>query len=130
MTTRLSAFCIVAVLSLVGSTSAQERKLDVTGGYAIVNDRAGSVDFFGADGRPTGSGRVDSTGRRIDFVSPGAAPSGYAIVDPVSGRINFFDAGGRIAGSGRVDSDGRVERFDPAGARLPDIVIPLPIGPR
>jgi hypothetical protein len=124
------AFCIVAVLALVGSTSAQERRLDLTEGHAIVNDRSGSVDFFGADGRPTGSGRLDGTGRRIDFVGPGAAPTGYAIADPVSGRINFFDAGGRITGSGRVNPDGRVERFDSGGARLPDIVVPLPIAPK
>lgn len=117
---------VVVALAFTAAALAEDRRVDLREGHAIVDDASGRVEFFGSDGRRTGSGRVDGTGRRTDFFSSGGVPTGYTVTDPVSGRVDFYDAGGRIMGQGRASPDGRIERLGSDGVRLPDTVIPSP----
>ena len=97
-------------------------------GYAIVQHRAGRVDYYDLRERRSGWGRVNplSERYRVDFFAADGIATGYAVVDREAGRVEFFDHAARLVGSGALDNTGRVTRFDLSGRRRSDTALPIP----
>ncbi len=97
-------------------------------GYAIVQQRAGGVDYYDLRERRIGWGRVNplSERYRVDFFAAEGVATGCALVDLEAGRVEFFDHASRVIGSGTLDKTGRVTRFDLSGRRRGDTALPIP----
>ena len=97
-------------------------------GHAIVDRRAGRVDYYDLRERRIGWGRVNTLSERyrVDLYSARGQPTGYAIVDLDMLRVDFFDNTSRLIGSGWFDRRGHVMTFDLSGQRRSDTVLPIP----
>ena len=132
----LWATCLFMLSGLMGALSpalaAQRIDLhDADGqhlGHAIVDRRAGRVDYYDLRERRIGWGRVNtlSEGYRVDLYAASGRPSGYAIVDLDTSRVEFFDHTSHLIGEGWVDRRGHVMTFDLSGQRRSDTALPIP----
>jgi len=97
-------------------------------GHAIVDRRAGRVDYYDLRERRIGWGRVNTFSERyrVDLYAARGQPIGYAIVDLDMSRVEFFDHTSRLIGSGWFDKRGHVVTFDLSGQRRSDTVLPIP----
>src|SRR5260370_12203211 len=97
-------------------------------GHAIVDRRAGRVDYYDLRERRIGWGRVNTLSERyrVDLFASHGQPTGYAIVDLDMSRVEFFDNTSRLIGSGWFDRRGHVMTFDPSGQRRMDTALPIP----
>lgn len=96
-------------------------------GYAMMQSRAGRVDYYDLRERRTGWGRVKalSDRYRVDLFAADGRPTGYALVDRETGRVEVFDHMSRPLGSGVLDETGRVTTFDLSGRRRSDMALPV-----
>jgi hypothetical protein len=120
-----AAMLMVLVTMVASSGYCEERRIDLSNGYAIANGDAGRIDFYSRDGRQTGWGRLDGTGHRTDMFKPDGVPTGHVMTNPATGRVDLYDSNGRQVGRGRMTPDGRVELFGLDGVQLPDSAVPL-----
>ncbi|HYS20005.1 MAG TPA: hypothetical protein VEO73_02840 [Gemmatimonadales bacterium] len=133
---RIAAWAACLLIGLTGGLSpalaAKRIELyDAEGqhhGYAIVQHRAGRVDYYNLRERRSGWGRVNplSERYRVDFFAADGIATGYALVDRETGRVEFFDHASRLVGCGALDNTGRVTRFDLSGRRRSDTALPIP----
>jgi hypothetical protein len=96
-------------------------------GHAIVDRRAGRVDYYDLRERRMGWGRVNTLSERyrVDLFGAHGRPIGYAIVDLDTPRVEFFDNTSRLIGSGWFDRRGHVMTFDLSGQRRSDTALPI-----
>jgi hypothetical protein len=127
---------MLMLIGLMGalSTALAAKRIDLHDaggrhkGHAIVDRRAGRVDYYDLRERRIGWGRVNTLSERyrVDLYAAHGQPIGYAIVDLDMLRVEFFDNTYRLIGSGWFDRRGHVMRFDLSGHRRSDTALPLP----
>ena len=130
------ATCLLMLIGLMGALSPAlaARRIDLHDadgrhiGHAIVDRRAGRVDYYDLRERRIGWGHVNTLSERyrVDLYAARAQPIGYAIVDLDMSRVEFFDNTSRLIGSGWFDRRGHVMTFDLSGQRRSDTALPIP----
>jgi hypothetical protein len=97
-------------------------------GYAIVDRRAGRVDYYDLRERRMGWGRVNALSERyrVDLFGAHGQAVGYAIVDLDMLQAEFLTIPLRLIGSGWFDRRGHVMTFDLSGQRRSDTALPIP----
>ncbi len=131
----LRSVALAAVLIIGTSSSALAEKrielYDAQGqhsGYAIMERRAGRVDYYDLRDRRIGWGRVNPLGERyrVDLFASDGMAVGYALVDLETRRAEFFNATSHPIGTGTLDETGLVAAFDVSGRRRTDLALPIP----
>src|SRR5260370_35501499 len=113
---RAWAICLLMLIGVMGALSPAlaAKRIDLHDadgrhiGHAIVDRRAGRVDYYDLRERRIGWGRVNTLSERyrVDLYSARGQPTGYAIADLDMLRVAFFDNTSRLIGSGWVDQRG------------------------
>src|SRR6266436_5030389 len=115
------AVCMLMLIGLMGALSPAlaAKRIDLHDadgrhiGHAIVDRRAGRVDYYDLRERRIGWGHVNTLSERYR-------------VDLYMLRVEFFDNTSRLIGSGWFDRRGHVMRFDLSGQRRSDTALPIP----
>src|SRR5260370_15199649 len=103
------AVCMLMLIGLMGALSLAlaAKRIDLHDadgrhiGHAIVDRRAGRVDYYDLRERRIGWGHVNTLSERyrVDLYAARGQPIGYAIVDLDMLRVEFFDNTSRLIGS-------------------------------
>jgi len=96
-------------------------------GHALLQHRAGRVDYYDTHNRRIGWGHVNSLSERyrVDLFAADGMATGYALVDLGTRRVEFFSHTSHPLGSGALDKTGRVTTYDVSGRRTADTALPI-----
>src|ERR1700720_2897046 len=104
------ATCLLMLIGLMGALSPvfAAKRIDLHDadgrhiGHAIVDRRAGRVDYYDLRERRIGWGRGNTLSERyrVDLYAARGQPIGDAIVDLDMARVEFFDNASRLIGWG------------------------------
>src|SRR5258708_10840784 len=116
------AICMLMLIGLMGALSPAlaAKRIDLHDadgrhiGHAIVDRRAGRVDYYDLRERRIGWGRVNTLSERyrVDLYAARGQPIGYAIVDLDMSRVEVFDSTDRLIASGGVRERGHPVTVD------------------